>query len=138
MEVHDNKIGNGDIVESSLISDTSKDVLDPNLEEDVAGNLETNSESLKIMHDMQGGNESGPIVCKPKSTWTRIVRMDFGLGSAMKVVDVPILGKRVSAQNINLSIQGDAVEIQKTIREKVGHDSNDISMRVGSHPCWVQ
>lgn len=58
MKVHDNKIGNGDIVESSLISDTSKDVLDPNLEEDVAGNLETNSESLKIMHDMQRGNES--------------------------------------------------------------------------------
>ena len=72
--------------------------------EDVAGSLEENPENVNITCDMQGGNVSGPTVSKLKSTWTRIVRMDFGLGSAIKAVDVPKLGKRVSTQNANLSI----------------------------------
>ena len=137
-DVHDSKIGNGDVVESNLNSKTPKDMLDPIIEEEVVGNLETISENLKNMHDMQGGELSGPKVSKLRSTWTRIVRMDFGLGSAIKAVDVPKLGKRVSAQNANLSIQGDEGEIQSTKREKVGQDSNDTSMRVDSHPCQEQ
>jgi len=133
-DVHDSKIGNGDVVESNLNSETPRDMLDPIIEEEVAGNLETISENLKNMHDMQGGELNGPKVSKPRSTWTRIMRMDFGLGSAIKEVDVPILGTRVSTQNTNLSIQGDEEKIQRMKWEKVGQDSNDISTRVNNHP----
>ena len=138
MEVHDNKIRNRDIVEYSLISNNPKDVMVLKFVEDVAGSLEENPENVNITCDMQGGNVSGPTVSKPKSTWTRIVRMDFSLGNTLKVVDVPMLGKRIITQNTNLSMQRDEEEIQKVKREKVGQDSNDISARVGRHPCQEQ
>lgn len=104
VEVHDNKVGNRDIVESSLISDTPKDMMVPKFVEDVARSLEENSGNLNVTCDMQGGNVSGPIVFKPKSKWIRIVRMDFGLGNTLKVADITVLGKRISTQNTNLSM----------------------------------
>ncbi|KAK7849482.1 hypothetical protein CFP56_002869 [Quercus suber] len=82
VEVYDNKVGNRDMVEKSVISDIPKDVMGPKFVEDVAEKLEENSGHLNVKCNMQGGNVGGPIVSKPKSTWTRIVRMDFGLGKA--------------------------------------------------------
>ena len=134
VEVHDNKVGNRDMVENSVIHDTPTDVMGPKFVEDVAGKLEENPGNLKVTCDMQGGLVSGPIVSKPKSTWTRIVRMDFGLGNTLKAADVPVLGKRIST----ISMQRDGEETQRTKREKVGQDFNDISARVGNHPCREQ
>ena len=138
VEVHGTKIGNRDIVESSLTSDTTKDVMASDFVEDVAGSLEEKYEKVNVVCNMQGGDVNGPIVSKPKSTWTRIVRMDFELGNTLKAADVPVLGKRVSTQNTNLSMQRDEEEIQKMKREKVGQDSNEILARVGKHPCREQ
>ena len=138
VEVHDNKVRNRDIVENSVISDTPKDVMGPKFVEDVAGKLEENSGNLNVMCDMQGGNVSGPIVSKPKSMWTRIVRMDFGLGNTLKAAEVPVLGKRISTHNTILPMQRDEEETERMKREKVGQDSNDIPVRVRNHPCREQ
>ena len=110
----------------------------PDFVEDFARSLEEKSEKVNVACNMQGGDVNGPIVSKPKSTWTRIVRMDFRLGNMLKAVDVLVLGKRVSTQNTNLSMQRDEEEIQKRKQDKVGQDSNEISARVGKHPCWEQ
>ena len=126
------------MVENSVITDTPTDVMGPKFVEDVAGKLEENSGNLKVTCDMQGGHVSGPIASKPKSTWTRIVRMDFGLGNTLKAADVPLLGKRISTHNTILPMQRDEEETQRTKREKVGQDFNDISARVGNHPCREQ
>ena len=40
---------------------------------------------------------------KQKSAWIRIMRMD-GLGSFTRAIEGTLLGKRVSAQNTNLSL----------------------------------
>lgn len=101
--------------------------------------METRSDQLEDTYFMQGGelsDLSGPKVSKPKSMWTRIVRMDFGLGSAIKTTDVPLLEKRLSMHNTNTSMQGDEEEVQNTKREKVSQNHYDISARVRSHPCW--
>ncbi|XP_023908234.2 uncharacterized protein LOC112019922 [Quercus suber] len=111
VEVYDNKVGNRDMVEKSVISDIPKDVMGPKFVEDVAEKLEENSGHLNVKCNMQGGNVGGPIVSKPKSTWTRIVRMDFGLGSTLKAAEVPVLGKRLSTQNTILPMQRDEEEI---------------------------
>lgn len=60
------------------------------------------------------------------------MRMDFGLGSAIKIADVPLLGKRLSTPNF--SMQGDEEEVQNTKREKVSQNHYDILGRAGSHP----
>ena len=44
------------------------------------------------------------IVELQKSTWTRVMRMDYGLGSFTKAFEGPILGKRGSEQYSNLSL----------------------------------
>ena len=75
--------------------------------DEVAKKLNSISESPK---DMQGGEPSGLKFFKPKSIWTRIVRMDCGLGNVIKAVYVPLLGKLVSTHNTNLSIQCDEEE----------------------------
>nr|POE84162.1 hypothetical protein CFP56_40039 [Quercus suber] len=94
-----------------MISNTPKDVMGPKFVEDVAGKLEENSGNLNVTCDMQAGIVSGPIISKPKSTWTRIVRMDFGLGNTLKAAEVLVLGKRMSAQNTSLPMQRDEEEI---------------------------
>lgn len=131
-DMHSNKFGDEDAVKSISNFEISKDIQDLIIVEEFAGKLETISENLKDTHDTQGGDLSGPKVSKLKSTWTRIMRMDFGLGSAIKAVDVPILGRRVSTHNTNLSIQCDEEKVQRTKWEKMGQNSNDISARVGS------
>ena len=40
----------------------------------------------------------GPSNSKPKGTWTRINRMDFGLGGLTKAIIIPRLGKRDSCE----------------------------------------
>ena len=60
----------------------------------------SNSEMTQVVH-IDG--LSGLSRLKQKSTWTKIMMMD-GLGSFTKAIEGPLLGKRVSAQNTNLSL----------------------------------
>ena len=48
VEGHDNKVGNRDMVENSVISVTPKDVMGPKFVEDVTGKLEENFGNLKV------------------------------------------------------------------------------------------
>ena len=61
----------------------------------------SNSEMTWVVHIDGLSGLSRP---KQKSSWTRITRMDFGLGSFTREIEGPLLGKRVSAQNTNLSL----------------------------------
>ena len=78
----------------------------------------------------------GPSFVKPKSTWTTINRMDFGLGGLARAIAISGLGKR------DLS-DGDfeQYEEQRNKRSKqdeVQESFIDTSARVGSHPCQEQ
>lgn len=43
-------------------------------------------------------DKDGPSNFKPKGTWTRINRMEFGLGGLTKAITIPGLGKRISRE----------------------------------------
>ena len=96
-----------DTVNLNSNSEIYKDMQGPIIMDKVAEKLNSISESPK---DMQGSELSGLKFFKPKSTWARIVRIDYGLGNVIKVVNVPLLGKIVSTHNTNLSIQCDEEE----------------------------
>ena len=48
---------------------------------------------LSAFVDIKGVTSIGPNAIKPKSSWTRFNRMDFGLGGLQKVL-LPSIGKR--------------------------------------------
>ena len=78
-----------------------------------------------------------PVV-RPKSTWTRINRMDFGLGGFTKNLVLPTLGKREAPQNVtpNLEVSHAAPSLKRGKFDEVNID--EISAGVESHPCRKQ
>ena len=77
-------------------------------------------------------DKDGPSNFKPEGTWTRINRMEFGLGGFTIAITIPRLGKRSSRE-----MQEGQVDVQATKRGKVGSDDGStdfISVRVESHP----
>ena len=79
---------------------------------------------------------SGPTNVKPKGSWTRMNRMDFGLGGVSKAIMLPGLGKRESRE----PYEGQAKEqISKKGKWNSDDENNDRgSVRVESHPCREQ
>ena len=82
---------------------------------------------------------TGPSVSRPKTTWTRINRMDFGLGGLTKALTLPSLGKRdtrtnSSDQDEDLQTKKGTVEVRGSVE---GSDAK-ISAGVDSHPCRKQ
>ena len=77
---------------------------------------------------------SGPTNVKPKGSWTRVNRMDFGLGGVSKAIMLHGLGKRESRE----PYEGQAVEqISKKGKWNNVDENNDHgSAGVESHPCW--
>ena len=79
---------------------------------------------------------SGPSHLKPKSTWTRMNRMDFGLSGFTKSITLPGLGKRDARE-----IQGLQLEEQNLKKGRLCSEeeiNNDVSAGVESHPCREQ
>ena len=77
---------------------------------------------------------------KPKSTWTRINRMDFGFGEISKAFKLPTLGKRNSKLDAGEGTEADS-ETRVVKRGKEGQydiDFDDISAGVEIHPCREQ
>ena len=78
----------------------------------------------------------GLSTSKPKNTWTRINRMDFGLGGLAKAITLAVLGKRDMRDSFC-----EQIDEHETKREKVINEegiSKDISVGVDSHPCQKQ
>ena len=78
----------------------------------------------------------GPSNYKPKGTWTRINRMNFGLGGFTKAIVLPGLGKRDSRE-----AHGVQIEEQNFKKGKLSNneESNDHGLaEVESHSCWEQ
>ena len=74
---------------------------------------------------------------KPKSTWTRLNQMDFGLGEISKALKLCTLGKRTSKPDEGEGMEADS-EIRVVKRGKGGQHDIDfdvISARVEFHPC---
>ena len=73
---------------------------------------------------------------KPKSTWTRFNRMEFGLGGLARAITLPTLGKRNLRDDVDEQVDGNEHK-----RGKVDNEdgfSEDLSAGVDSHPCRKQ
>ena len=87
-----------------------------------------------------GVDKAMPCNLKPKSTWTRINQMDFGLGGLSKALLLPTRGKRRSESNREEE-QHENIDIREAKHVKVvgGDDvENTISTGVESHPFQEQ
>ena len=79
----------------------------------------------------------GPGSVKPKSTWTRFNRMDFGLGGLSKALQLPTHGKRGSVYTREEKLC-DHADFREPKRGKVGDGDvvgTILSAGVESHPC---
>ncbi|KAL0007845.1 hypothetical protein SO802_009347 [Lithocarpus litseifolius] len=65
----------------------------------------------------------GPSSVKPKSTWTRFNRMDFGLGGLSKALQLPIRGKRRSDSTREDELW-DHSDLREFKRGKIGDGDN--------------
>ena len=136
----------GDISESAYVKDVdvSNKESNPIWETHTLASITTGvDESAKL--NLKGVKESqlDPIsnelpVVRPKSTWTRINRMDFGLGGFTKNLVLPTLGKREASQIVtpNLDVSHAAPSLKKGKFDEVNID--EISAGVESHPCRKQ
>uniref|UniRef100_A0A7N2MUN9 DUF4283 domain-containing protein n=1 Tax=Quercus lobata TaxID=97700 RepID=A0A7N2MUN9_QUELO len=78
----------------------------------------------------------GPSFVKPKSTWTRINRMDFGLGGLARAIEISGLGKReLSDGEIG---QYKEQRNKRSKQDEVEGSFVDTSAGVNSHPCREQ
>ena len=80
-----------------------------------------------------------PNNLKPKSTWTKINRMDFGLERLSKALMLPTYRKR--SNDSNQERQCEVIETREAKHGRVGSRDdidNIISAGVESHPCWEQ
>lgn len=78
-------------------------------------------------------DKTGPSSSRPRTTWTRINRMDFELGGLAKALTLPSLGKRdTRATNSRQD------EDHETKRGRVEGSDVEISVGVDSHPCRKQ
>ena len=91
------------------------------------------AEHVDGLHGMQGQHRQ-----KQRSTWTRIIRMDYGLGIITKAIEGLILRKRVIEQNSNLSLSHTEEEVQKAKCEKLIPNDADVLVRVDGQPCREQ
>ena len=110
-----------------------------------ANSKSTEDDLVDVMIQTQGqgldmsilsSDMSGPNNVKAQGTWTRINRMDFGLGGFSKAIMLPRLGKRDSRE----AHEGPVDEQNcKTGKLNSDEESNDHgSAGVESHPCQEQ
>nr|POE45992.1 hypothetical protein CFP56_53129 [Quercus suber] len=78
----------------------------------------------------------GPSDVKPKSTWTRINIMDFGLGGLARAITMTGLGKRELRDED--CEQNEQQRNKKRKQDEVECSFLDTSARVDSHPCREQ
>ena len=81
-------------------------------------------------------DQTGPMHLKPKNTWTRMNRMDFGLSGLTKSITLPGLGKSDGRERQEMQIEKQTVKKGRlSAKEKT---KDDVSTGVKSHPCREQ
>ena len=112
-------------------------------DENVGASFKSNEDNLvDVMIQTQGqgldisslsSGMSGPTNVNPKGSWTRVNRINFGLGGFSKTIILPGLGKRESRE----PYEGQAEEqICKKGKLNSDDENNDHgSVGVESHPC---
>ena len=82
---------------------------------------------------------AGPSSVKPKSTWTKFNRMDFGLGGLSKALQLPNRGKRSNVSSRE-EVLCDHSDFRVTKRGKIddGDVESILSAGVENHPCREQ
>ena len=82
---------------------------------------------------------AGPNAIKPKSSWTRFNRMDFGLGGLQKVL-LPSMGKRQLPLDFegNQNNRGEEGRIKRGKLETEEAIVVEKVVRVDDHPCREQ
>ena len=86
------------------------------------------------------GGQAVTHMLKPKSTWTRFNRMDFGLEGLSKALMLPARGKRIN-DSVMEEVQCEILGSREPKRVRVGNGDdvdNVISEGVESHPCREQ
>ena len=81
-------------------------------------------------------DQTGPMQLKPKNTWTRMNRMDFGLSGLTKSITLPGLGKRDVRERQGMQIEEQTLKKGRLSTEEETKD--DVSAGVESHPCREQ
>ena len=81
-------------------------------------------------------DQNRPIHLKPKNTWTRMNRMDFGLSGLTKSITLPGLGKRDVRERQGMQIEEQTLKKGRLSTEEETKD--DVSAGVESHPCREQ
>ena len=78
-------------------------------------------------------DDFGPLTTRPKTTWTRINRIDFGLGGLARAITLPSLGKR----DVKETSSGQFEEHEAKRVRVLNEEDNfvDISAGVDNHPC---
>ena len=81
-------------------------------------------------------DQIGPMPLKPKSTWTWMNRMDFGLSGLTKSITLPSLGNRDVHERQGMQIEEQTLKKGRLSTEEETKD--DVSAGVESHPCREQ
>ena len=81
-------------------------------------------------------DQTGSLQPKPKITWTRMNRMDFGLSGLTKSITLPSLGKRDTREREGLQNEEQNAKRGRLSDEEKTKD--DVSAGVESHPCREQ
>ena len=81
-------------------------------------------------------DQTGPMQLKPKNTWTRMNRMDFGLSGLTRTITLPGLGKRDVREREGMQIEEQNAKRGRLSDEEQNKD--DVSAGVESHPCREQ
>ena len=79
---------------------------------------------LKVDKARPDADPSGLSLSRPKSTWTRVNQIDFGLSGFTRAITLPTLGKRVAVHEVDVCIEGN--QGAPTLkRGKIDEASND-------------
>ena len=81
-------------------------------------------------------DDFGPFTTRPKTTWTHINRMDFGLGGLARAITLPSLRKRDVRETSNRQIDEHETKRGRVLNEE--DNVVDISAGVDSNLCWEQ
>ena len=119
--------------ESTEVKETDRERTDANLK-------------VKIMEDpthtghVDVTMQDGLAERKPKGTWTRICKKDYGLGEKGSGEQPSVLGKRVLTEIVgsDYDMEFEAQTGKRGRAESHGKGEDEISARVVDHPCRTQ